>query len=196
MLWFSALSRQARSRRISAQRCGARNPSAQPNYPHWGGFYAGGDIDFGGGTANFNNATQAPLAYALRDTLVEENFNPSQWPLLGNAPVQSTFLGAFAGFDTQWEDIVLGVEVNYAHPDVAATAPSTPMGRTFTEAPDSTGAITEYGIDGSASATLHLTDYATVRARAGWAVNNLFLPYGFVGFAVGRADYTSSSTIS
>jgi outer membrane immunogenic protein len=171
-------------------------PVTQPGYPNWGGFYAGGDVDFGGGNVNFSNASRAPLAYALRDTLVEQNFDPSSWPLLGSASVQSTFLGGFAGFDTQWEDIVLGAEVTYAHPDVTATAPGTPMGRTYTEAPDSTGAITEYDIDGSASATLHLTDYATLRARAGWAVNNIFLPYGFVGFAVGRADYTSSSIVS
>ena len=171
-------------------------PITQPNYPHWGGFYFGGDIDFGGGNVNFSNATQAPVAYALRDTVVEEDFSPSSWPLLGSSTVQSTFVGAFAGYDTQWEDLVLGGEITYGHPNVTATAPSTPMGRSYTQAPDSTGSITEYDVDASASASLHLTDYGTFRARAGWAVNNIFLPYGFVGLAVGRATYTSSSTIA
>lgn len=165
-------------------------------FTKWSGFYFGGDIDFGGGNANFSNATQAPLAYALRNTLLEQDFSPSTWSLLGSAGVQSTFLGAFAGYDTQWQDLVLGAEVAYAHPNVTATAPSNPIGRTFTQPTDSNGNITEYAIDGSASAMLHLIDYATFRGRAGWAVNNIFLPYGFVGFAVGRATYTSASTVS
>ncbi len=169
---------------------------AQPSYPHWSGFYFGGDIGVDDGNVNFSNATPAPLAYALRDTLVEQDFDPSSWPLLGSATVQSTFLGGFAGYDTQWEDVVLGAEVTYARPNVTANAPSTPMGRTYTQAPDSTGAITEYDIEGGANASLHLTDYATLRGRAGWAVNNIFLPYGFAGFAVGRATYSSSSTVS
>jgi opacity protein-like surface antigen len=171
-------------------------PITQPSYPHWGGFYAGGDIAFDSGNVDFSNASQAPLAYALRDTVIEQNFNPSAWPLLGSATVQSAFAGGFAGYDMQWQDVILGAEVTYGHPDVTATAPGTPMGRTYTEAPDSTGAITEYQIDAAASASLHLTDYATLRGRAGWAVNNIFLPYGFAGFAIGRATYTSSSIVS
>ncbi|HTZ02219.1 MAG TPA: outer membrane beta-barrel protein [Xanthobacteraceae bacterium] len=171
-------------------------PVTQPTYPHWSGFYAGGDIDFGDGSVNFSNASQEPIAYALRDTVIEQDFNPSSWPLLGNSTVQSTFFGAFAGYDTQWQDVILGGEVTYAHPNVTATAPGTPMGRTFTQAADSTGAITEYDIDANASATLHLIDYATLRGRAGWAVNNIFLPYGFAGLAIGRATYTSASSVN
>lgn len=168
----------------------------QPSVAQWSGFYAGGGVGFGGGNANFGNTTQAPLAYTLRDTLIEQDFDPSAWTLLGSATVQSTFVDAFAGYDMQWEDVILGAEVTYAHPNVTATALSTPEARTFTESPDSSGNITEYGIDESASATLHLIDYATFRGRAGWAVNNIFLPYGFAGLAVGRATYTSSATVS
>lgn len=171
-------------------------PITQPNYPHWGGFYFGGDVDFGGGNITFSNVTQAPLAYALRDTVIEQDFDPSSWPLVGNATVQSAFPGAFAGYDMQWEDIILGAEATYAHPNVTASAPSTPMGRSFTEAPDSNGNITEYVINGSASASLRLTDYATLRARAGWAVNNIFLPYGFFGLALGRGTYSTDASVA
>jgi len=168
----------------------------QPIRPKWSGFYFGGDVAFGSGNANFSNATQSPLAYALRDTVVEADFNPSSWPLLGTATVQSSFVGGYAGYDTQWQDVILGAEITYAHPNVKATAPGTPMGRSFTNAPDATGAETEYDIIAGASASLQLTDYGTARARAGWVVDDIFLPYGFVGLAVGRANYTSSSTVS
>jgi outer membrane immunogenic protein len=36
---------------------------------------------------------------------------------------------------------------------------------------------------------LDLTDYGTARGRAGYVIGN-FLPYGFLGMAVGRASYT------
>jgi opacity protein-like surface antigen len=45
----------------------------------------------------------------------------------------------------------------------------------------------------NASGHLDLTDYAEARFRGGYIVGNL-LPYGFVGFAVGRADYSVSAT--
>jgi outer membrane immunogenic protein len=41
----------------------------------------------------------------------------------------------------------------------------------------------------SASGNLDLTDYGTARGRAGYVVGN-FLPYGFIGMAVGRASYS------
>jgi outer membrane immunogenic protein len=41
----------------------------------------------------------------------------------------------------------------------------------------------------NANGRLDLTDYGEVRARAGYIVGNL-LPYGFVGVAVGRANYS------
>jgi opacity protein-like surface antigen len=38
-------------------------------------------------------------------------------------------------------------------------------------------------------------DFLALRARAGWVLGN-FLPYGFVGFALGRADVAVSATVS
>ena len=73
VLCCSALSRQARPRRISAR--AARHATVgQPSYPHWGGFYFGGGIGFDDGNVNFSNAPQAPLAFTLRDTLIEADF--------------------------------------------------------------------------------------------------------------------------
>jgi opacity protein-like surface antigen len=38
-------------------------------------------------------------------------------------------------------------------------------------------------------------DFLSLRARAGWALGN-FLPYGFVGFALGRADIAIAANVS
>jgi opacity protein-like surface antigen len=38
-------------------------------------------------------------------------------------------------------------------------------------------------------------DFLSLRARAGWVLGN-FLPYGFVGFALGRADIAVAANVS
>ena len=46
----------------------------------------------------------------------------------------------------------------------------------------------------TAAASLDLVDYATFRARAGYAFDQ-FLPYVVLGGAVGRFNYTSTATV-
>ena len=41
---------------------------------------------------------------------------------------------------------------------------------------------------------MQVTDYGSLRARAGWAFSN-FLPYGFAGVAVGRGSYSVTSLV-
>src|SRR5439155_19774137 len=92
--------------------------------------------------------------------------------------------GAFLGYNTQWQDLILGVEATYTHTNLNTTAPSTPVGRFF---PD-----VNTGVTVGASGNLDLTDFGTARGRAGYVVGN-FLPYGFIGMAVGRAVTTAST---
>jgi opacity protein-like surface antigen len=80
----------------------------------------------------------------------------------------------------EWQDLILGVEATYTHTNLNTTAPATPIGRFF---PD-----VNTGVTVSASGNLNLTDFGTARGRAGYVVGN-FLPYGFIGMAVGRASY-------
>jgi opacity protein-like surface antigen len=47
----------------------------------------------------------------------------------------------------------------------------------------------------SGTGSIRLIDYGTIRARAGWANENI-LPYGFVGVAVGRADVMRSASVT
>ncbi len=164
-------------------------------FPRWSGFYFGGDAAYGGSNVNFSNATQAPLAYALRDTVVESQFQPSSWQVLGSATAQTTFFGAFLGYNTQWQDVVIGGELTYARPNFSVTASSSPLARSFTYTDPTTQSETLYDLGAAGSGTLHLVDYGTVRARAGWIVGNNFLPYGFAGFALGRADYTLAASV-
>lgn len=90
-------------------------------------------------------------------------------------PPQSTTSGSnyggFLGYNIQWEDLVVGFDGGYNRPSSLQTSVS----------------------GGGASSSLKLVDYATMRARAGYAFGQ-FLPYGFIGGAVARMNYATTSS--
>ena len=85
--------------------------------------------------------------------------------------------------------MILGLEANFEHTSFALHATNNPITRVVAAGSD-TDTVT---ITGSGSVTN--LDFASLRARAGWVLGN-FLPYGFVGFALGRADVAVSATVS
>ena len=101
--------------------------------------------------------------------------------MLGTGSAVAAGGGAFLGYNTQWQDLIVGVEATYTHTNLNTTASSTPIARFF---PD-----VNTGVGVSAAGNLNLTDYGTARGRAGYVIGN-FLPYGFIGMAVGRASYS------
>jgi outer membrane immunogenic protein len=167
--------------------------SAQPPAPvlsvgpatftRWSGFYFGGDIGVSSAYSDFSKATQPLVQLSLQHTTVESSDHPSDFQVLGKGSAVGAGGGAFLGYNTQWQDLVLGVEATYTHVNLNTTASTVPNGvsRFF---PD-----VSTGVAVAASGNLDLTDYGTARGRAGYVVGNL-LPYGFLGMAVGRASYS------
>ena len=92
--------------------------------------------------------------------------------------------GAFLGYNTQWQDVIIGVEATYNHTNLNTTASSSAIARIFPSVNDAVAI--------NATGHLNLTDYGEARVRAGYIVGDL-LPYGFVGVAVGRASYSVST---
>ncbi len=160
------------------------------NFTNWTGFYAGGQYGYSDASADFSNSTQAPIAYSLRELALENEFAPSDWPVLGSANHGAAGFGGFVGYNTQFEKLVLGVEANYDQASLSLVAPNTPITR-LTPA-DSQGDSYLINITGSGSVTD--LDFGTLRARAGWALGN-FLPYGFAGFALGHANINIAATV-
>jgi len=160
------------------------------NIMDWRGFYVGGQVSYSDAGADFSNTTQASIAYALRETTLENEFAPSNWPVLGSANHGAAGFGGLVGYNTQFEKLVLGVEANYDQASLSLVAPNTPITR-LTPA-DSQGDSYLINITGSGSVTD--LDFGTLRARAGWALGN-FLPYGFAGFALGHANINIAATV-
>jgi opacity protein-like surface antigen len=168
--------------------------SAQPPAPvltvgpatftRWSGFYFGGNVSLGSAASDFATTTRPLVAFSLQHTTVEDQAHPSLFEVLGRGSAVAAGGGAFLGYNTQWQDLVLGVEATYTHTNLNTTAASTSVGRIFPSL-NTQAAVFARG-------NLNLTDFATARGRAGYVVGNL-LPYGFVGMAVGRASYSVST---
>lgn len=167
-------------------------PVGPATFTRWSGFYIGGQVGYSNANADFSNATQGPLGFLLRQTALEADFSPSQWQVLGRTVAAARSYGGFAGFNTQWQDLMLGIEADYTRASAFLTAPASPISRFLTTNPSANEAL---GFDPTlnGSATLQLVDYASLRARAGWIFGN-FLPYGFAGLVIGRANYTVSAS--
>jgi outer membrane immunogenic protein len=157
-------------------------------FTNWSGFYAGGDWGYTNDATDFSNATNSLVAYSLRELALEQDDNVSSWSVLGNASTSTTTPSGFAGYNTQWQDLILGIEADYSYASVSATATSSPISRQVSAGGDT------YDVTVEGSASLRLVDYASLRARAGWIFNN-FLPYGYIGFVVGRGDLTRTSLV-
>jgi opacity protein-like surface antigen len=160
-------------------------------FTRWSGFYFGGQFGLGNGNADFSGATQGGVAYTLRNTYLESDFTPSQWPVLGTANTSALSYGGFVGYNTQWQDLILGIELNINYSTLSLNAPNSPLSRTTSA--DSAGDAYALLLSGAGSVTN--IDTATLRARAGYVVGS-FLPYGFAGPAVALANVSVSSTLS
>ncbi|SEP30345.1 outer membrane protein [Rhodopseudomonas pseudopalustris] len=154
---------------------------------NWQGFYVGGQAGTGASDMDFTDSTRGVASSLLVNTAVESVLGVSSWPVLGKSSSHGQGWGGFAGYNAQWDDVVLGIEANYMHGSFGGSM-SGSMRRQIVSNGVNYGAI--YG----ANASINVHDVGSARLRAGWAVGN-FLPYAFGGVALGQADIVQSATI-
>src|ERR1700709_1289691 len=153
-------------------------PVARTN---WQGFYIGGQASYGAADMDFTNSAQDLLKKLLNNVDVEQQFNISSWPLQGKTSIQSNGFGGFFGYNAQWTDVVVGVELNYIHGKFFNSNGGS-QGRSFFFPTDYlTTAIA------SSSSSMNVTDYGSLRVRGGYAYGS-FLPYLLGGVALGQAN--------
>jgi outer membrane immunogenic protein len=157
-------------------------------YDRWEGFYFGGQAGYGNAQMNFRNSTSPLVANMLRESTLEVIGQVSTWPMLGTADRRDISWGGFIGYNSQWENAILGVELNYNRTSL------------FGESTDSlsrrvTVGNLFYDTTVDADASMRLTDYGTARARAGWVMGR-FMPYLMGGLALGRVEAFRQATVS
>jgi outer membrane immunogenic protein len=163
-------------------------PVGPANFTNWTGVYFGAHYSYSNGTAAFANASAPLVAQSLIELELEAVAAPSQWPVLGSGTTRASGFGGFAGYNTQWQDLILGLEGDFTHSPFTVIGAQTPILNRIVSTGD------EYSVNLVGTGTMTITDYGSLRARAGWVLGN-FLPYGFAGLALGRGDYAVSTLI-
>jgi outer membrane immunogenic protein len=166
--------------------------SYSPSSTRWDGFYVGGQAGKTFGSADFANATSSMVSFILANTELQSLV--SDWTTLSKGSTGGPSFGGFIGYNFQWDDVVLGAELNYNRMSLDTGARDTvgPILVPGADLPD--GSTVLYSVTETSNAAVTIHDIATARARAGWAFDR-FLPYGFVGLAVGRVDYTRFASV-
>ncbi len=156
---------------------------------NWQGFYIGGQAGYGSSDENFKGSTSNMIAALIANNVIQE-MGVSQWNLgLGKQSARTSGFGGFAGYNSQWDDVVIGLEASYLHGAFGGTA-------TASQGP-LVGQLSDgffHAVQATSQSSIAISDMATLRARAGYAVGS-FLPYVFGGVALGQADIKQTVTV-
>jgi outer membrane immunogenic protein len=146
----------------------------------WAGVYVGGHVGMSNVQSNSSrfNSTLVQGAGLPNTTLsgmltTVTNFR--------NVDKRGTSLGVFAGANYLWDDVMLGVEVDYSRNGADATSRIGP----YNNSQDSGGS--RWTLNGSATGRAKVSSWGTFRGRVGWAAG-YFMPYLTAGVAVGGID--------
>jgi len=97
-------------------------------FTRWSGFYFGGNISLGSATSDFSTATRPLVQSSLQHLTIEDQARVSDFHVLDRGSAVAAGGGAFLGYNTQWQDLVLGVEATYTHTNLNTTAARSPIG--------------------------------------------------------------------
>jgi outer membrane immunogenic protein len=157
---------------------------------NWRGYYVGGQWGYGSSDEDFRGVpSTAPLLQVVL-TDVEREMGAFGSPSnFGKLSRRASGGGAFAGYNSQWDDVVIGLEASYLHGGFGGSSTTT---ETRSSLPLSDGYY--HQVTTTQQASISIKDMATFRARAGYAYG-CFLPYLFGGFALGNADIARTATV-
>lgn len=153
----------------------------KPRY-RWDGWYIGAQGGWANVDFNFGTSTSSLVANLLRNTTVQQEFMVSEWPNVPNMDSRGASYGAFLGYNAQWGDVVMGVELNYNRSSIKAESVDF-IGRSVTTSDNYQNDITL-----NSRVTAKLTDYGGMRFRAGYAMDWV-MPYMMIGLGIGNTSY-------
>jgi outer membrane immunogenic protein len=158
---------------------------------NWRGFYLGGQGAWARSAQAFTASTMdfSVLPNTIGGTVLSQMNLTTATPF-GTSWHGTTGFGVFTGYNWQWDEAVVGIEMSYLHGSFGGGVST--VGQFASGGALSDGLFHDPRVTSTQSITV--TDYATFRARAAYAVS-CFLPYAFGGFALGYANLSTSARI-
>jgi outer membrane immunogenic protein len=160
-----------------------------PIFYRWEGFYVGGQLGYAGGKADFRQGNSDRAHNVLGFDRLEVEDQASLLAIIREVGAHGSGWGGFAGYNFQFADAIVGLDVNYNSSDMTLSGSNSVSG-SFTSSEDFLHRFTI-----SSKSTVQMTDYGSIRFRGGWSAN-WFMPYITGGLAVARADVTRSATVT
>jgi outer membrane immunogenic protein len=165
-------------------------PSGPAPTVDWRGFYVGAQGGYGSSDENFGGSSTNMVAALISNNVIPQ-MGVAGWNLgLGKDSARNSGFGGFTGYNSQWDDVVLGLEASYLHGAYGGSS-------TAQAGPLVGGPLSDtfyHNVTVNSSSAIAISDMATFRARAGYAYGS-FLPYLFGGFALGNADISRTVSI-
>jgi len=175
-----------------------REPTPAPSYQTvWQGVYVGGQFGYSSHDFDFSNTTVGLQQYLVRSSIFADSIG--KWQLLGSANQRNSGFGGFVGYNSQFENVVIGVEANYTRYSNSKWGTSTAsLSRIISNPTGSNppaGHTYEYTGTLTGDAAARVNDVATLRARGGYTMGS-FMPYVFAGLAIGFVDINRQAKVT
>lgn len=161
---------------------------------NWDGAYVGVNGGYTTNATDFSQSVVGLTNFIFRDSVLQQP--TASWSLLNKTNTQSTNFGAFVGRNWQWYDAILGLEGSYSYFNNLSTLTTGSNSLTIVNPPGDSHAanVTDnYDVTLTGTAAAKVKDMITLRGRVGWDGGD-FMPYAFMGAAVGRMDVSRSVT--
>jgi len=140
---------------------------------NWQGWYVGGQAEYSSAIPKVPGNANADL----QATFVRPPTAAYNWQPLGEPHSFNNGFGAFAGYNAQFDDVVVSLEANYTHAGIRSVANAVGY-RYLKDDPFTFESLT------NSTAIVKQSDFGSARVRAGY-VMGCFLPYAFVGGGFG-----------
>src|SRR5260370_22131010 len=106
------------------------------------------------------------IAALMANPTIEAEMQVSQWNLgLGKESARTSGFGGFAGYNSQWDDVVVGVEASYLHGKFGGSS-------TASQSLVSPAALSDgffHSVKATSSSAITAKDMATLRVRCRYA---------------------------
>ena len=142
---------------------------------NWQGYYVGGQVELR--LQRPRRCRPRPTATCKRPSCRPTSVELQSGCRWASAHGNTTGFGGFVGYNSQWEDVVVGVEANYIH-DGFRSDSQTRSGCGIIPTTSRSRALTH------SNAAVKLSDFGSLRVRGGY-VMGCFLPYLFAGTGFG-----------
>lgn len=154
----------------------------------WSGFYVGGHGGYSSSSMSFSSSLGKIYSAYFRNRDIEAEYNVSSFLALPPRRVHGATYGGYAGYNLQFDDIVVGVEADYTYFGKSGESYNA-ISRIMTTKGNMVETVNLRGFSKT-----ELEDYGTIRGRAGYAFGS-FLPFVTAGIAIGRATISDQPEV-